>query len=472
MISTGRRYCREAFGTYFEIDYSKIGLVVSLKVFIQMVIGSILLLQYPNKLVPFLLGTLIIGIGDSGGTLQDKFQGLGVGFFAMVSSALFGAISYIYPASMIPIAFAISFITSIPLGMNMFIFGIITTTFTPVYLGLKPDNISDPVVWTAVAGAIVIFQCILSDLCGMYEGVRNSLYRSYGNLGRVISTLPFAQFAEEYWEISDIHQQIPSSATRNVVASFGKDRYKLSSYSDATRKKFQILVKATDFLRCAFVYLLIQEKKASCDEVLKLQQSVGSLCICIGQSCQYSWLIYIPSFKRRMKTALDKVEVDASEAMSALAEKGLDVQGEIIKIVLATLQDVTNAMEEPWKRESIPNVFKELAELASLPTYSPNRALWIYCVRFSIVYTLASVPMLYQDPAYSHWLPMSIAIISMPGVGSTLKKVFVRTIGTIIGLLLGALSMYLIQITLPNMAMFVVLFSLFGFFACLFYHAR
>ena len=177
--------------------------------------------------------------------------------------------------------------------MNMFIFGIITTTFTPVYLGLKPDNISDPVVWTAVAGAIVIFQCILPDLCGMY-------------------------------------------------------------------------VK------------------------------------------------------------------------------------------------VTNAMEEPWKRESVPNVFKELAELASLPTYSPNRALWIYCVRFSIV----------QDPAYSHWLPMSIAIISMPGVGSTLKKVFVRTIGTIIGLLLGALSMYLIQITLPSMAMFVVLFSLFGFFACLFYHAR
>lgn len=152
MISSGRRYCREAFGTYFEID-SKIGLIVSLKVFLQMVIGSILLLQYPNKLVPFLLGTLIIAIGDVGGPLQDKFQGLGVGLFAMVSSALFGAISYIYPASMIPIAFAISFITAIPLGMNMFIFGIITTTFTPVYLGLKPDNISDPVVWTAVAGA-------------------------------------------------------------------------------------------------------------------------------------------------------------------------------------------------------------------------------------------------------------------------------------------------------------------------------
>lgn len=335
MISTGeRRYCRVAFGTYFEIDYSKIGYVVSVKAFIQMVIGSCLLLQYPNKLVPFLLGTVIIAIGDVGGTLQDKFQGLGVGLFAMVSSALFGVISYIYPKSMIPIAFALSFITSIPLGMNMFIFGIITTTFTPVYLGLKPDNISDPVVWTAIAGAIIIFTCILPDLCGMYEGVRNSLYRSYGNLGRVISTLPFAQFAEEYWEISDIHQQIPSSAARNVVASFKKDRYKISSYSDTTKRKLQILVKATDFLRCAFVYLLIQEKKTSCDEVVKLQQSVGSLCICIGQSCQYSWLIYIPSFKRRMKTALNKVEVDASEAISALAEKGLDVQVEIINIVL------------------------------------------------------------------------------------------------------------------------------------------
>ena len=302
------------------------------------------------------------------------------------------------------------------------------------------------------------------------------LYQSWDKLGRGISSLPFAQFAYDEWEITDIHQQIPVNATKKIVAGFDIKRYQSSSYSEVTKNKIQTLVKSLDIIRCGFIYLLIQEKKASCNKVAQYQRAVGKLCICIGEACQHSWLVYIPYFKRRMRSALDEVNEEASKVVSVLAEHGLDAQVEMIKLIQSTLQKATETMEDPWQLGRMPNLFKDMAAIISLPTYSPNRALWIYCIRFSIVYTIATIPMFvgegYQFTDYSHWGSMTVAIISMPGLGSTLQKIISRTGGSVIGLLISSLVMYLIQITLPNISLAVIFFGLVTFGGVALYFAN
>jgi len=357
-----------------------------------MIIGTILLWN-TNALAPFQLATFFVPLGDQGGPLQDKIHGLTVSFSAMIFCALFGSISYIYRYTMLPIAFLVSFITATPFGGRCLFFGKILTTFMPVHTGFSPTSIWEPILWTVIGGACTIATSILPELLGTYEGIRMELYQSWDKLGRGISSLPFAQFAYDEWEVTDIHQQIPVNATKKIVAGFDVKRYQSFSYNDETKNKIQTLVKSLDIIRCGFIYLLIQEKEASCDEVAQYQRAVGKLCICIGESCQHSWLIHIPYFKRRMRSALDEVNEEASKVVSVLAEHGLDAQVEMIKLIQFTLNEATETMEDPWQLGRMPNLFKDMAAIISLPTYSPNRALWIYCIRFSIVYTIATIPM-------------------------------------------------------------------------------
>ena len=133
---------------------------------------------------------------------------------------------------------------------------------------------------TVIGGACTIATSILPELCGAYEGIRMELYQSWDKLGRGISSLPFAQFAYDEWEITDIHQQIPVNATKKIVAGFDVKRYQSSSYSDATTNKIQTLVKSLDIIRCGFIYLLIQEKRRRVTRLHnRYQRVVGKLCI-------------------------------------------------------------------------------------------------------------------------------------------------------------------------------------------------
>ena len=78
----------------------------------------------------------------------------------------------------------------------------------------------------------------------------------------------------------------------------------------------------------------------------------------------------------------------------------------------------------------------------------------------------------YQFTDYSHWGSMTVAIISMPGLGSTLQKIISRTGGSVIGLLISSLVMYLIQITLPNISLAVIFFGLVTFGGVALYFAN
>ena len=422
---------------------------------------------------------MVISIGDQGGTVGNKIQSIGIMFASMVMSALLGAISYIYPVTILPIAFVAAFITAMPFGGHWFMFHKVLTCFLPVYVGLEPRSIGEPVASTAIAGCFVFAWSLLPELLGTYEGIRTELFQAWLQLGRTTTNSPIAQFAVDEWEIRNIINDIPTSATKKILMTFDTKRYSSNTYNDKTKKKIQTLVKALDIVRCGFIILLIKEK-ASCDEMPQFQRAVGNLCRLIAHSCQNSWLIYIPCYKRRIENALEEVNgVVDPKIMASLSEQGREDMANLIKTIVSTMQEVVKVVEEPWQRSSVPNILKDVVAIAKLPTYSPRRAMWIYCVRISIVYTLATIPMFfeigYQDfgqKVFTHWFPMTVSIISMPGIGSTIKKVVYRTSGTVLGVLLGALGMYLIEITLPNNVLAVILFSVIGFWAIVFYTAN
>jgi len=424
---------------------------VSLKAAIQLIIGTILLWDSKSKLGPFLLGTAIIPVGDQGGALSDKVRGVGVTYTSAVLASIIGSISYNYKHAMLPLAFVVSFIMSMSFGPNVFMAGKIITIFFPVIIGMKPSNIGENVAMMALSGTFVVaWSIIYGELIGLYEGMRTIMYQSYNSLGHSISSTHIEQFAREEWDIKNIHHApIDSRKILNTL-----EHIDWSRYNEATKKKIRTLVKALDFIRGAFICLLVHDARIECDEVLQLKQASGNCLILVAESCQFAWLFYVPHFKHRMAMALEEMDLATANVLSVLEQRGLENQVHLIQSIQSEIQTVMmNSLVEPWTCGNIPSLSHELKSVAKLPTHSPRKAIWVYCFRISITYTLAMIPLYFSDSipvAYSHWFPMTVAIISTPGWGSTMKRVFHRTLGTFLGLAITALCMWLIEISSPS----------------------
>ena len=296
------------------------------------------------------------------------------------------------------------------LGID-FWFAKVLGCFLPVYVSFAPRSVIEPIAWTAIAGGLVFAWSILPEIIGgTYEGIRTELFQAWLQIGRGTKSLSIAQFAEEDdVEIHNIINEMPTNATKKILMTFDAKRYSSNTYNEKTKKKIQTLVRSLDILRCGFIILLMKEK-LSCDEIPKFQEAIGKLCQLVAHGCQNSWLIYIPCYKRRISNALDEVNMVASSTIASLSEQGKDHQIHIVQKIQSTMQEVVTVMKEPWERSTVPNVFKDIASLIKLPTYTPRNALWVYCVRISIVYTLSTVPMFLElqygdfgSAIYSHW---------------------------------------------------------------------
>lgn len=467
------RYCRQAFHSAIAIDYSKLNYVVPVKASVQMIVGTVLLWNSPSRMGPFLLGTAVIPIGDQGGALGDKIRGLTVTFISMFLAALLGAICYIYPNAMLPVAFLVSFVTAMAFGPWVFMSGKIITCFFPVIIGMEPQSIGETVAWLSIAGGCVVVWSIVPELLGTYEGLRTDLFQSWNSVGHGISSSVLEGFDEDWEIVNNIHHADPTAganATRKSLETISNAKI-WSNHNEETRNKIQILIKAIDMVRGAFTCIL-QEKKAVRDEIFQFQRAVGCACIRFAEGCQFSWLVYIPHFKRRIKMAIMAIDEEASNTVAVLTEEGLETQVQLIKSIQSVMQEAAKSFADPWQRGNVPNILKEVSSIAKLPTHSPRKAVWIYCARISVTYTLATIPLFLDvgspQVQYSHWLPMTVSIISMPGLGSTIMRIIHRTAGTIAGIALGALCMALSRYQVVA----TILFGATAFGVDVFYYAN
>jgi uncharacterized membrane protein YgaE (UPF0421/DUF939 family) len=66
-------------------------------------------------------------------------------------------------------------------------------------------------------------------------------------------------------------------------------------------------------------------------------------------------------------------------------------------------------------------------------------------IRMTICLAIASIFTIFMRYSHSFWLPLTVVIIMQPTIGGTLRKGLQRSMGTIIGILLGGLLLWLAE---------------------------
>jgi hypothetical protein len=394
---------------------------------------------------PFQLACLYVGLTDPSGSLPKRLRYMGLTVITVtLLGTLLPALLFNHKIATAVMACVVALSTGYSLALGS------PALFQAMKLGTALFAIQGAIlrsrgelpqnyILLSVLGALIsLGVAILPEIVGTHEALRTDCFKIWHGLGRSI--------------LQDERRR-----PRILLMIFNTQEL-IPQEEDS--EWFRIITSEADTLHAtSFCLSNLYSRLAKCDDSSAadaqwnaLWRAVGRFCCRVAEEIQFPWASHYLC-RMRLRWAVQSVQGAAAALTSHYNEESpqmVDTDNKIllslVALILTQVESVAAAVTnvKVWPRYSSPTTLPQRIWSAiptEWPELQPDESWEIrgYALRFAFAFTLATVVELVADNASrAHWFPMTVALIMGPTHAAAYEKVAHRTVGTIIGLGLGA----------------------------------
>jgi len=270
-------------------------------------------------------------------------------------------------------------------------------------------------VTAVLAGAGALTALSLSGwLLGTSQDVRGALGRLWRELSLALAAGPSGLFSTD----------LPERLEKLVRQAEDLSPAQLSAWTQ------QVAVDV-EAVRLSLLDLLTQRAigRDESPAVARIRQTTAAACWCIGRA------VVSPGYGRRVQRALIEVE----RACAADPDPVTELEREHVLVALQGAERTVRGRQRHQLSGSLPG------KLVS-PAADADSWLFRHVIRMTVLYTTATVIGWVFFQPHGGWLPLTTAMLLMPGYADTIKKVLGRIVGTAGAVLLGILAVVLLPV--------------------------
>lgn len=455
---------KAALRSLLHIDHTQVAFVPGLRTAaILMIEWSVFGIGNPTS-TAFQLGCLYTALSDPNGNLTRRFHSMGLTLVCLlVFGTLLPGLVWEYPVAHFVLALAVAGATGLSPLLNspeLFLAMKLSTALFAIYGAVNRNTqgyggLGAILLWTFFGGSMSFLAATLPELIGNRDAVRTDLFKTFHGLGWNM------QKWSAHWGTQEHVNTAPIPYTTISICKT-QDRIYHDVYSPLARQWLLKLMERADGIRTAALCLsngYEMAKQAKGKQQLRhtemdvLFRILGSTCRKAGTVVQFPWTVkYIPSVSRNLKDSADQIAKASAVLKSRVTnefESGMNWLPALLDLLQQEVEGAVDMLvdKKSWPPYSKVRTIPERI-LRAFPTQwegLKDDSDWVirgYALRFGLAFGLATIPELVMARGVSgHWFPMTVALIMGPTQAATFPKVVHRTVGTLLGIGLGA-SLY------------------------------
>lgn len=459
------------FRSLCHVDYSKLQLVPALRTAIILMSEWLLLGIGNDTSTTFQITCIFVGMSDPQGPFSRRLHLMGL---IVIATTLFGSVlpSMVWasPAATLTASFLVALANGYSPAMDsaaLFQAMKWGCVLFAINCGINRsiDGYGDvwtPMLYTFCGGLSYFIVASIPEIVGNREGMRTQLFRVWFGFGMNLYKW------NEHWATAAHFSRAPAPNTTMSITKLREIISKDTTEDPVSKEWLSSILERANTIRMSCIclsnaYRLTEDLLNTTQReavILLDKKDVNGLFVAVGCACRriafalkFPWITrYVPFIRDRLEYAEQWVAEAALDLKKAPAS-GLgwlpaivDLLHSEIKSMVHTIRDVDTWPKYAPVKEVHKRAMAAFPATLRKPQPDPECVFLSYAFRFGLVFCLANIPGLFlSERPGAYWFPMTVGLIMTPTEGATYQKVAHRTIGTLLGICLGAALYPLLQ---------------------------